>query len=66
MLQLKAGSPLVRETAARYRGRPLVVELHPGFIALHPKGMREKVTVDYATALEVGYKLLAREQERRA
>jgi sporulation protein YlmC with PRC-barrel domain len=64
MLKLKATSPLVRETAVLDHGRPLILELHPGFLAIHPKGTQQKVTVDYATVQAVGYKLLARQQER--
>ena len=55
--------PVRRETAACYRGRPLIVELHPGYLVLREKGTRRAVTVDYKTALEVGYKLLARQQQ---
>jgi len=55
--------PVRRETAACYRGRPLIVELHPGYIVLREKGTRRAVTVDYKTALEVGYKILARQQQ---
>lgn len=55
--------PVRRETAACYRGRPLVVELHPGYLELREKGKRQAVTLDYHTALEVGYKLLARQSQ---
>ena len=55
--------PVRRETAACYRGRPLLVELHPGYLVLREKGTRRAVTVDYKTALEVGYKLLARQEQ---
>ena len=59
--------PVRRETAACYRGRPLIVELHPGYLVLREKRTRRAVTVDYKTALEVGYKILARhEQAERA
>ena len=55
--------PVKRETAARYRGRPLIIELHPGYMNIREKGTRRSVTVDYRTALEVGYKLLARQKQ---
>ena len=55
--------PVRRETASSYRGRPLICELHPAFLLVRLKGTRQKVTLDYPTALEVGYKLLARQKE---
>lgn len=57
--------PVKRETAARYRGKPLVIELHAGYLTLRQKGRRRGVvTVDYPTILEVGYKMLAAEARR--
>jgi hypothetical protein len=61
MTALSASRPLRRETATVYRGRPLIVELHPGYLVLREKCTRKAVTVDYRTALELGYKLLARQ-----
>ena len=55
--------PVKRETAARYRGRPLIVEIYPGFIVLREKKTRRAVTVTYETVLELGYKLLARQKQ---
>jgi hypothetical protein len=55
--------PVRRETAANYRGRALIVELHPAYLEIRLKGTRRRVTLDYPTALEVGYKILARQQE---
>ncbi len=52
--------PVRRETATCYRGRKLIVELHPAYIVLREKGTRRAVTGDYRTALETGYKILAR------
>ena len=34
----KASKPVVRETAVQYRGRPLVVELHAGYIVIEQGG----------------------------
>jgi hypothetical protein len=36
-----------RQTKATHRGRPLVIELHPGFLAIWPKGNRERYTITY-------------------
>ena len=36
-----------RETKNTHRGRPLVIELHPGFLAIWPKGDRERYTISY-------------------
>lgn len=56
------GSALKRETAACNRGRPLIVELHDGYLVLREKGTKtHKVAVDYQTILHIGYKLLAKE-----
>jgi hypothetical protein len=60
---LKTDKPVTRETAAVYRGRPLIVELHPGFLVLRQKGLAERVTVDYIAALELGYKMLWRQAQ---
>ena len=56
--------PVRRETATVYRNKPLIVELHAGYILLRRKKDRHSVTVDYRTILEVGYKLLARAEAR--
>ena len=56
----KATKPVKRETFTTYRGRPLVVEIHATYITLRQKGTRRTVTLDYRTALETGYKLIAR------
>jgi hypothetical protein len=49
-----------RETASTHRGRPLIVELHPGYLTLRQKGRRSAVAVDYGAVLDLGYKILAR------
>ncbi len=54
--------PIRRETAVTYRGRPLVAELHPGYVTVRQKGCRAAVSVDWATVYETGWKMLAREQ----
>ena len=52
---------LRRETATCYRGRPLIVELHPGYMTLREKGRRRPVTLDYRAAWDLAHKILARE-----
>lgn len=52
-----------RETATVYRGRPLIIELHPRHLILRQKGKRHRVTLDYATAVDVAYKLLWKQEQ---
>ena len=52
--------PVRRETGAIVKGRPLVVELHAGYLTLRSKGKRHTVTVDYRAVLDLGYRILAR------
>ena len=52
--------PVKRETGAIVKGRPLVVELHAGYLTLRAKGKRHTVTVDYRAVLDLGYRILAR------
>lgn len=54
--------PVKRETATVYRGRPLLAELHPGYIVLREKGRRAGVNVDYRAVYDLGWKMLAREK----
>jgi hypothetical protein len=61
MTQIKPESPLRRETGTYYRGRPLLIELHPGYAVLRRKGTRQRVAVSYDAILEFGYKILARQ-----
>lgn len=63
MTKLAAGSEakVVRETCAMYKGREIVVELHPARMVLRLKGTRETHTLDYAVALECSMKVEARE-----
>lgn len=52
-----------QETATLYRGRPLIIELHPGYLTLREKGKRHAVTVEYRAALDLGYKILSRAEQ---
>jgi hypothetical protein len=58
----KLSKPVRRETATVYRGRPLMAELHGGYIHLREKGRRAGVIVDYRAVFELGWKMLAREK----
>ena len=52
--------PVRRESAVTYRGRPLVVEMHPGFISIREKGRRTAVSVDLRSIYDLGWKIMAR------
>ena len=54
--------PVRRETATTVRGRALVVELHPGYLTLRQKGKHHAVSVGYDAVLDLGWRLLARQQ----
>ena len=68
MTRLESNKPLKRETAVVYRGRPLLVELHPGHLSLREKGRRFNLDVDYRTILDLAYKMLwkAEQAEKKA
>ena len=53
---------LRRQTGSTYRGRPLVVELHPGYLTLREKGKRSTVDVPYDAIHALGWRLAARAQ----
>jgi len=59
MTSLAVASPLIRETAAMYRGRPLVVELHPKHLQLRVKGERGILSapLDYRSLYERGIRI---------
>lgn len=61
-------SPLKRETSLYYRGRALVLTLHPGFVSIKQKGLRKSFTVCYDAIYELGAKMeaLALRHEREA
>lgn len=60
MTRISPSSPVRRETAAEYRGRTLVIELHPGYLTVGEKRKKTRVSVDYRTVYELGWKLVAR------
>jgi hypothetical protein len=44
---IRISRTIVRETAATERGRPLLIELHPGFLAIRLKGTRQRWPLSY-------------------
>ena len=38
---------LVRETAVSDHGRPLLMELHPGYVIFRLKGTRQRYSIDW-------------------
>ena len=40
MTKINFESPVVRETASLYRNKPIIVELHSGYVVFRVKGMR--------------------------
>lgn len=60
----KIERPLLRETAAVDRGRPLLIELHPGFLVLRPKGTRQRWSISYQAVFWMAVKTEV--EERRA
>ena len=59
MATLKNGHVLRRETATIYRGRALVVTLHPRYIEIHEKGRRDSAALDYEAVYETALKARA-------
>ena len=62
MTKLSIDNIVIRETATSYRGKPLVVELHPGYLMIHEKGAHQGYMLDYAAAYEVAQKIRARDE----
>lgn len=58
----KIERPLLRETAALERGRPLLIELHPGFLVLRPKGTRQRWSISYDAVFWTAVKAAVKEQ----
>ena len=56
------GRIIVRETAVTERGRPLLVELHPGFVVLRLKGLRQRWSIAYGSMFWVAVKTAVEEQ----
>ncbi len=55
--------PVIRELPVIYKGRELVVEVHPTFLRYREKGRRGFLTqVDHEVAVAAGQKVDAREK----
>ena len=52
---------LVRETVVSDRGRPLLIELHPGYVIFRLKGTRQRYAIDWEALYRFAQK---REAER--
>ena len=53
---------IVRETGVTERGRPLVVELHPGGLIIRLKGTRHRWPISYESILWLAVKVAAEAQ----
>ena len=49
MTKVQPRKPLIRETDALYKKRPIILEVHSGYLALRVKGMRN---LRYALSIE--------------
>lgn len=56
--------PVIRETSARDRSRPIIVELHTHELVFREKGRRRRVALPILAALHLAYKLEAREKAK--
>lgn len=56
MTKIHSDKPLTRETSTTYKGKPLCLELHQGYLVIHPKGSQEKYMVDYTSIFHLGAK----------
>ena len=52
---------LVRETVVSDRGRPLLIELHPGYVIFRLKGTRQRYAIDW----EAVYRFAQRREAER-
>lgn len=60
-MTLAIQSPVRRETSTLVRRRPLIVELTAHAAIIREKGRRDRITVPWDVAYEIGLKLRARE-----
>jgi hypothetical protein len=59
MTELRPNAPLKRETSLMYRGRALVVTLHPGYCEVRSKGKRKGYVVSWSAIHDLGAKIQA-------
>lgn len=50
----KATKPVRRETFSCFRGRPLVIEIHPTFVTIREKGRRSHYSVTFDQIFNIG------------
>ena len=56
MTKLPTEKPLMRQTDTLYRGDPLVVELHPRYLAIRVHGKRTRYNVPYDVIFDLARK----------
>jgi len=61
MTELKTAAPLRRETSVIYRGRPLVIALHPGYLEIRSKGLRRGYAISYQAIHDAAARIAANE-----
>ena len=62
MLLRKIGRPIVQKTAARERGRPLLVDLQLGYMVLRLTGTRHRWPISYKSVVSSAVKGAAEKQ----
>lgn len=56
--------PVTRATLSKYRGRPLVVTLHPTFVTIRQKGRRHSMNLDYQAIYDCAAKAEKEKKKR--
>jgi hypothetical protein len=62
MTKLNLEDKVIRETHARYKGRPIVIELRAGVVVYRLKGTRQAWALDHEVGIEAAMKVDARER----
>lgn len=60
MVKKTKPSGVAVETSLEYRGRPLIVELHPKYMTVRAKGLHEAFVAPYDAIYEMAMKVRAR------
>jgi hypothetical protein len=61
---VKIGRPIVQKTAASERRRPLLVDLHPGYLVLRLKGTRHRCPISYKSVVSSAVKGAAEKRRK--
>lgn len=61
--KLTHDKPVARETAAEYRGKPLLVELHSGYLTIRQKRGQDSYMVAYGDLYEYAQRVAALEKK---